>query len=511
LLDLQTGGWVTNVSSRSSSVAFTPDGQQIARGVNSHIFAKDGEIEIVDLAYRVQKRIPEAGGRIFFSPNGKIAATGPWGGNIKLWSWPGFTPMGMLEDAGVIMSVSFSPDSSRLASVSQQGALCVWDVASHRLLARKVAHPSVIWSVAFSPDGKRLATAGTDQTVRTWDAETLEQQHVYRGHGSEVWAAIWSKDGRQLISCGKDMTIRLWDAKPASSSAPISNVVDRPIFSADGSLVAARLRDHSAVVWECRGRSEALRIADVAEIGGFTGDGQGLVILTLAGIVQKRAIPDGHVIESRQVHGLPSDPFNVLLSRSGRWLVYGGPEGETLLFDTVNDSVKRLQGHRETILSLAFSPNERYLLTGSVDRTARLWELPSGNFVREFGNHRMGVGSVDFSSDGKSILTGSWDDTVHVWDMETGAEKMVLSGHEGGVQTATFSSDGRTIISLSGTGVLKFWSVGAQREAGQIRLSPGADRGWLRVSENGDRVAAVDQSQRMTLLYAPHETDSAAR
>src|ERR1041385_7110867 len=140
LLNLESGQWVTNVSSRSSSVAFTPDGQHIARGANSSIFSTNGFIEILDLQYNLQKKIADAGGRIFFAPNNKLAATGPCGENIKVWSWPEFAPLGSLEGAGVIMSVSFSPDSTKLASVSQRGLLCVWDVGSKRLLAQKVAH-----------------------------------------------------------------------------------------------------------------------------------------------------------------------------------------------------------------------------------------------------------------------------------------------------------------------------------------------------------------------------------
>jgi WD40 repeat protein len=506
LLDLQTGQWITNSSTRCSSIAFTPDGQQIARGAYSSIFATNGIIEITDLNYNTQKKITDAGGRIFFAPSGKMAVTGPWGFNLRLWSWPGFGPIGNLEGAGVVMAASFSPDSTKLASVSQQGRICVWDIASKRLLAQKITHGgSVIWGVAFSPDGKRLATVGTDQTVRTWDAETLEEIHVYRGHGSEVWAVIWSKDGQQLISCGKDMTIRIWDANAPSAAARIGRVLKRPIFSPDGRLAASCLRGDVAVLWECRGQKERLRLPDVAEVGGFTSDNENLILLTQSGEIQKRAIADGRVVESRQVKGLPNTVFKRLLSRSGRWLIYGGAEGDTVVFDTINGSKTRLSGHEQTVLALAVSPDERYLLTGSVDRTARLWELSSGKLVREFGNHRMSVGSVAFSNDGKSVITGSWDDTVHVWDVNADREKMILSGHEGGVQTATFSSDGKTIISLSGTGLMKFWSAAAQREAGQIRLSPGAHQGWLSASDNGDWLAAVDQSEQMILLQSPHD------
>jgi WD40 repeat protein len=506
-LDLETSAWITNVSSRSSSVAFSPDGQQILRGVNSSIFSTNGLIEILNSKYAPQKTIPESGGRIYFSPNNKMLATGPWLQNIKLWSWPELQPLGLLENSGVIMSVSFSPDSSKLASASQQGQLCLWDVASKRLLANKIVHNrSVIWSVAFSPDGKRLATAGTDQTVRTWDAETLTETHVYRGHGSEVWDAIWSKDGRQLISCGKDMTIRIWDAQPAPPAPHIPAVAQCPVFSPDGRLVAVRFEDSTLAVFECRGQKELLRLGDVAQIGGFSDNNKNLIILTDSCEIQEWVIADERMIDSRWLKNLPKNPFKRVLSPSGRWLADGGPEGDLLLLDTKADApAKRLLGHTDTVLAIAFSPDEQTLLTGSVDRTARLWELPSGKFVREFSNHRMGVGSVAFSKDGGSIVTGSWDDTVHVWNVNDGREQMVLAGHEGGVQMSVFSSDSRTIFSLSGTGMVKFWSVPAQREAGQMRLAPGTNQGWLAVSDNGEWLAAVAQSEELTLFHAPQD------
>jgi WD40 repeat protein len=513
LLDTQTGAWVTNASTRCSSLAFAPDGQRILRGVSSSIFATNGLIEIVDLNYKRQKLMAESGGRVFFAPNNQFIVTGPWAGSLKLWSWPELKPLGLLNGGGATLSVSFSPDSTKVAGVSQEGRLCVWDVASQRLLTRKTVHgASVIWSVAFSPDGKRLATAGTDQTVRTWDAETLNETHVYRGHSSEVWCAIWSKDGRQIISCGKDMTIRFWNAEPSPAAPRVPGVAHRPVFSPDGRLLAARLEDGTAIVWESRSQKELVRLHGVAEIGGISSDNKNIIVLTEPGEIQKRAIADGMAIESRQLTNLPAKLFKRMLSPSGRWLVYGGAEGELLLIDTTsNDAPKRLVGHRDTVLGLAFSPDERRLLTGSVDRTARLWELPGGKLLHEYPNHRMSVGSVAFSKDGTSIVTGCWDDTLHVWDVDSERERVVFSGHEGGVQTVAYAPDNRTVLALTGTGVLKFWSIAAQREAGQIRLSPGTHIGWLSMSNDGQWLAAVMQSEEMILFSAPHDLGHSVR
>jgi WD40 repeat protein len=514
LLDFQTSAWLTNLSSSSSCVTFTPENDLLARGANASIFGTNGDLEIIDLQYRVQKTVRGAGGHIVFSKDGHQAATGPSGETIQLWSWPEMAPAGVLQGAGVVLGLSFSPDGARLASVSQQGRLCLWDVAARKLIASRDTHGgNVIWSVAFSPDGKRLVTAGTDQTVRTWDAGTLEETHVYRGHGSEVWAAIWSADGRQIISSGKDMTIRIWDANPIPPAPTVSGVLQRPIFSRDDRLVTSKIRGDMAAVWTVDGAREILRIPNVAEVGGFSADGQSINVMTPDGEIQRRAVAGGAVMEARRIKNMPNSAVSRrLVSPSGRWLVNGLFSGEALIDDTTSNGPPiRLIGHTEMIVALAMSRDETRVVTGSIDRTARLWETATGKLLREFGNHRMGVGSADFTVDGGTVATGCWDDTIHVWDLSLTQERMILAGHEGGVQAMTFSPDERTVFGLTGTSVLKFWSVPAQREAGQIRLAPGTRQGWLGMSNDGQWLAVVTQAGQMTFFHAPREKISTSR
>ncbi|KAF7362706.1 WD-REPEATS-REGION domain-containing protein [Mycena venus] len=117
--------------------------------------------------------------------------------------------------------------------------------------------------------------------------------------------------------------------------------------------------------------------------------------------------------------------------------------------------------HTNQIYSVAFSPDGKYIVSGSYDGTVRIWDAESGvPLGKPLEGHHDGVTSVSYSPDGKHIVSGSYDCTVCVWDAETGAALHgLLEGHTDVVLSVVFSPDGKLIVSGSGDNTMHVWDA----------------------------------------------------
>ncbi|MFX0201897.1 MAG: WD40 repeat domain-containing protein [Candidatus Hodarchaeota archaeon] len=102
--------------------------------------------------------------------------------------------------------------------------------------------------------------------------------------------------------------------------------------------------------------------------------------------------------------------------------------------------LKAKLGYSGGVLTVAFSTDGRFVLTGSVDNTARLWEVATGKEVRRFEGHQEMIYSVAFSRNGHFVLTGSADMTSRLWEVATGKEIRRFEGHDTNVFSVAFFS-----------------------------------------------------------------------
>lgn len=129
-----------------------------------------------------------------------------------------------------------------------------------------------------------------------------------------------------------------------------------------------------------------------------------------------------------------------------------------------NHPVWRVKAHGNVVMSVAFSPDGKYILSAGEDRIIKLWETATGQLVRTFSGHSKMVTSVVFSPDGKNVLSASWDRSVRLWDVETGREVKSFKGHTAIVTSVAFSPDGRHVLSASSDTTIKLWDMGSGKE-----------------------------------------------
>ena len=287
-------------------------------------------------------------------------------------------------------------------------------------------------------------------------------------------------------------------------------------ISPDGAWVATASYDRSLRVWPADGRGDPR----VLEHGGgvltveFTPAGDGVASGGRDGTVVVWSFrQDTHVA----LQGCPRSVYDVAVSPDGRRVAAACSAGYGLVWRLDEPAAAPLVlAHEGPVWRVAFSPDGERVLTGSADRTARLWDVSGGAPVVLRG-HTGTLRSVAFSPDGAWLLTGGDDASVHVWPAAGGPAR-ILRGHEARVWMARFSPDGEQIVSVSDDGTARVWPMaggapvvfrgdGTGGEVG--RFSPDGARVLVGGSDGTVQVLAADGGGRRW-LFAGHTQSVAA-
>jgi WD40 repeat protein len=177
----------------------------------------------------------------------------------------------------------------------------------------------------------------------------------------------------------------------------------------------------------------------------------GFGLVGLRGQVPRLVVPIGHT----------SAVNSVAFSPDGKYILTGSDDNTAKLWQLDGREVRTFYGHKNRVQAVAFSPDGRQVLTGSRDSTAKLWTL-AGQEVRTFSGHTNYVEAVAFSPDGRQVLTGSGDHTAKLWTLE-GQEIRTFSGHTSYIEAVAFSPDGRQVLTGSYDQTAKLWTLDGQK------------------------------------------------
>jgi WD40 repeat protein len=221
----------------------------------------------------------------------------------------------------------------------------------------------------------------------------------------------------------------------------------------------------------------------------------------------------------------------VAYSPDGKTVLTGSQDKTARLWDVATGlPLGQPLGHQGFVGAVAYSPGGKIVLTGSQDRTARLWNADTGKPTGPPLRHPATVDAVTISPDGKTILTGSLDERARLWDTATGQPIGKPLGHQGTVFAVAFSPDGKTVLTGSYDKMARLWetpvplpdnlprllawvktSTGLELdEHGALRvLDAAAWRQWRdRLSQLGGPPPADTAWSRNPILSGPDSTDA---
>jgi WD40 repeat protein len=118
-----------------------------------------------------------------------------------------------------------------------------------------------------------------------------------------------------------------------------------------------------------------------------------------------------------------------------------------------------LTGHSDWVHALAITPDGQTLVSGSFDKTIKVWHLPTGELLHTLAKHAKGVLCLAISPDGKILASGSFDEKIHLWSLDTGELMGTLEGHTSSVRSLAISENGQMLISGSFDETIKLWRL----------------------------------------------------
>jgi WD40 repeat protein len=152
----------------------------------------------------------------------------------------------------------------------------------------------------------------------------------------------------------------------------------------------------------------------------------------------------------------------------GMWQMTSHLSSTTLAYEKLS-LVNSLNEHKDLVSSVAISPDGQTLVSGSGDKSIKIWNLRTGGIKTSLHGHRDGVTSVAIAPDSKTLVSGSKDGTIKIWDMQTPGLKSQITGHKdsvnfvaialGASRTRLIALDGKTLASASADKTIKIWNL----------------------------------------------------
>ncbi len=393
-----------NESININSITTSPDGEVFAFATNNgniYIYSLDGTLkqivsghknEILGIEFKPQNS-PST--NLYNNNQEKInqytLASAGIDKSVRLWQIS--LPYGL--DLGGIYTIAISPITSDIfATAGFDNKIKLWihnkNNNSKELISNLSGHNSTISQIAYSPDAKFLASASADRTIKLWDTRRGELIATFKEHKKGVNTVAFSQDAKILVSGGEDNLIKIWNLQNQSIIKTLEGHTDSiktVIISPDNKYIASAGYDKTIKIWNLEGK----------------------------------------LIDSIDAHNLAisSLQFSQPNQQEKKYTLASGSWDNNIKLWQIKASgkinptpLKIFSDHGGGVTGLIFNKDNNLLVSASVDRTIKLWNVKDGTLLKTLQGHVSQVNSIAFSNNDKTIISADEQQGLFWWNLE---------------------------------------------------------------------------------------------
>jgi WD40 repeat protein len=451
---------------RVYAVAFSPDGRRFVTAGWDHI------AWLWDAPTKDPERLQ--------GPNGRV-----------VWAIPGFEPREpLVHQERVVETVAFTHDGKTLVTAgggvpNQVGEVRLWDAETGQQIGDMLPHETTVRKVAFTPNGRTLLTACGNGKTLFWNVAPGPSSVVRFRHQESVSHAKHHPTGKTMITRSQRKVL-VWDVSAGKVIRELpahTNAVGDLALSQDGKLVLsaglkeACLLELPNLTCVCRfSFPELVSPSGSVPAVALSRDGQTIVIATDddAGLDEKKEKGTVWIFTKTSASGEPLKyrrkaltyqgiVADLALSRDSKTLLTGSCDKTARLWDLSSDQCIHTLNHPGPVTAVAFSPDDKVFATGTDDGIIRLWDATAGRPIVALKHHSSAIRKIAFSPDGKIVASGSKDTTARLWEASTARPFGPPLRHAGGVSDISFTPDGKKLVTAGADENVRLWPIPAPK------------------------------------------------
>lgn len=526
-------------------IAFSPDGKYVVVVVSRRDFRAN--IRLLDmsrlpLGSKQMRQIPSLipipvrayAQSVCFRPDSREFAVGLANGQIVRWDMLAKKALPPIMHARKIHAVQYNPTGTMLASASELGTICLWDVKTGKQIRELNPYErGSIHDLCFSPDGSRLVSGNSAGRVHLWDVKTGEKLLTLKGHRGSVNAVAFDPKGTRFASASDDFTVRLWNAKSGQLQrvlrghlGDVNGLVFHPrkpeLFSGSADKIVRRwLLNEDQESESMQFQLPPMSLAVHPSKPFFAvGKREGIIEIRHT---QTREILQRITLQQQPMSSLAFHPTKDILLSSGfgnhillhhLWLpsqnhqraiavatLSGLTNHVWTLAGLLDEQVKTRSIPRLDTQGLCFSPDGLHFAIAAKNSNVMIYDSNSLQLTQTIHSHQLAVHAVAYSPNGQQLASGGADGRVRIHDPKIGKGLAALSGHVGTILTVAYNPQGTRLASAGDDQIIRLWNPNTGKELLQLK---GHDGPIHRVcfNQEGSRIFSCSTDQTIKIWDA---------